>query len=314
MPARQQAAASWRSNKCSCGQGQARLTVTRSTDARQQLPSRKIERPVDAIGATQRHAAALAARRADSADQRRLLTARAMPALPDVRAAPAAPVPSRPGGPRTPRRAGRGRAVRTRPRRLRPPAPRPRPPHRRPRRGRSRSARRRGPRASDRAGSGRRRRPPASAATRPASGAQSLATVSKASPSRTESTAIPCRPRSPRHQDRVAGTHAAGRTSTPAGTTPTPAVFTKSPSPLPRSTTLVSPVTMRTPTASPRRASTPPPGQRRHRQPFLQDRARAEPARPCAGHRQVVHRAVHGQRCRCRRRERTAAARRRCRW
>ena len=62
----------------------------------------------------------------------------------------------------------------------------------------------------------------------------------------------------------------------PGGTSPMPAVLMKMPSPLPRSTTLVSPVTIWTPTS---RAAV---GHRRHhaaerlhRQALLQDEARA---------------------------------------
>ena len=86
-----------------------------------------------------------------------------------------------------------------------------------------------------------------SASTAAATGAQSLTMgLAKASPSRTAITATPCCPMGP-----LTSTASPGRTSVaPSGprarTTPTPLVCTKTPSPLPRSTTLVSPVTITT--------------------------------------------------------------------
>ena len=84
--------------------------------------------------------------------------------------------------------------------------------------------------------------------------------------------------------------------STPGGTRPTPAVLMNSLSALPRSTTLVSPVTICTPACS---------GRGRHRgddplqigqgQPLFDDEPGAEPQRPGAAHAQVVDRAADGQ-------------------
>jgi hypothetical protein len=61
--------------------------------------------------------------------------------------------------------------------------------------------------------------------------------------------AIPWRPRSPLTSTASPGTTRVGEISIPGGTRPTPAVLMKMPSPLPRSTTLVSPVMIRTPAA-----------------------------------------------------------------
>ncbi len=75
---------------------------------------------------------------------------------------------------------------------------------------RSRSGPWRARRASGRAGSGRSTPPSSSAATRPASGAQSLSTgVSNARPSRTDRTAMPWRPTSPERSTASPATHPA---------------------------------------------------------------------------------------------------------
>ena len=84
-----------------------------------------------------------------------------------------------------------------------------------------------------------------------ASGAQSLSIeLSNSNPSRTAMIAMPCRPRSPPTITASPGRTDEGRMSSPCSIVPTPAVLTKTPSPLPRSTTFVSPVTITTPAAS----------------------------------------------------------------
>ena len=99
-------------------------------------------------------------------------------------------------------------------------------------------------------------------------------------------------------QNRVARpARCAGRCVSRCSTTPMPAVLMNIPSPLPLSTTLVSPVTSWTPAACRRRrmdASTALQGL--HRQAFFQDERRAQIQRPRAAHRQVVDRAVDRQR------------------
>ena len=78
--------------------------------------------------------------------------------------------------------------------------------------------------------------------------------------------------------------------------TPMPAVLMKIPSPLPLSTTLVSPVTSCTPAALAASAHAfHHRAERLHRKPFLQDETRAQVKRPRAAHGQVVDRAVHRQ-------------------
>ncbi len=78
-------------------------------------------------------------------------------------------------------------------------------------------------------------------------GAESLSTFpSNVNPSRTLSTATPWEPRSPLTRIASPDWINVGSTRTPAGTRPTPDVLMKIPSPLPRSTTLVSPVTIGT--------------------------------------------------------------------
>ena len=116
-------------------------------------------------------------------------------------------------------------------------------------------------------------------------------------------------------QHRVARPDAArARSARSCSTMPMPAVLMKMPSPLPRSTTFVSPVTSCTPAAARpplhRRDDAP---QRLHRQPLFEDEARAQIERPRAAHRQVVDRAVDRQRADVAARERTAAGRRRSR-
>ncbi len=74
-----------------------------------------------------------------------------------------------------------------------------------------------------------------------------------------------------------------------------PAVLMKMPSPLPRSTTFVSPVTIRTPTPGAAAIEATTRCSDFHRQPFFEDEARAEIKRFRPGHRQVVDRAEDGQ-------------------
>ena len=75
-----------------------------------------------------------------------------------------------------------------------------------------------------------------------------------------------------------------------------PAVLMNTPSPLPRSTTFVSPVTIRTPTSSAaRRIEATIRSQRLQRQALFENEARAQGQRPRPGHGQVVDRAVDGQ-------------------
>ena len=61
---------------------------------------------------------------------------------------------------------------------------------------------------------------------------------------------MPCRPTSPDTSTTSPGDTRSGRRSTPGGIRPMPDVVMKMPSPLPRSTTLVSPVTSATPHAA----------------------------------------------------------------
>ena len=115
---------------------------------------------------------------------------------------------------------------------------------------RSRPARWRDRRASGRAGNGRRIPPSIRARTGSTSGAQSLSMAdSKPSPSRVAITAMPWRPMSPLTITASPGRTLCGSIGARARIRPTPAVLMNSPSALPRSTTLVSPVTMRTPAA-----------------------------------------------------------------
>ena len=109
--------------------------------------------------------------------------------------------------------------------------------------------------------------------------------------------ATPCRPRSPLSRITSPGSTRAGEISMPGGTQPMPAVLMKMPSPLPRSTTLVSPVTIRTPAAwAASRHRRHHAAERFHRQPLFENEARAEIGRLGPGHRQVVDRAADGQR------------------
>ena len=83
---------------------------------------------------------------------------------------------------------------------------------------------------------------------------------------------------------------------TSSGTRPMPEVVMNIPSPLPRSTTLVSPVTRATPAsahaAAHRRHDAPQVGER---QPFFEDERGREEQRPRAADGEIVHRAVHRQ-------------------
>ena len=82
-------------------------------------------------------------------------------------------------------------------------------------------------------------------------GAQSLSiVVPNFSPSRQLVTAMPCTPMSPLTSATSPTRARAGEMSTPSGMTPMPAVLMKTPSPLPLSTTFVSPVTSCTPATS----------------------------------------------------------------
>ncbi len=84
---------------------------------------------------------------------------------------------------------------------------------------------------------------------------------------------------------------------TSSGTTPMPVVLMNRPSPLPFSTTLVSPVTMATPACRGRsrhRCRDPP--QVSVRETFFENECRAQKQRPRTAHRQIVHRPVHRQR------------------
>jgi fused signal recognition particle receptor len=86
------------------------------------------------------------------------------------------------------------------------------------------------------------------AATSVCSAAVSLSiVVSKLSDSRSDITAMPWSPSVPETSTTSPGRALAPPIWRPGGTTPTPVVLMKTPSPLPRSTTLVSPVTMGTP-------------------------------------------------------------------
>ena len=109
--------------------------------------------------------------------------------------------------------------------------------------------------------------------------------------------AMPCRPRSPLTSTASPGRPGRGEMSIPGGTRPMPAVLMKMPSPLPRSTTLVSPVTIcdarRVGRRAHRRHDA---AERLHGQPLFQDEARAEVKRPRPGHRQVVDGPVDRQR------------------
>src|SRR4029434_8594540 len=69
---------------------------------------------------------------------------------------------------------------------------------------------------------------------------------SNSRPSRTDRTAIPCEPRSPLTMTTSPGHTDCGPTVEGATTTPTPLVLMNNPSPLPLSSTFVSPVTMET--------------------------------------------------------------------
>ena len=98
-------------------------------------------------------------------------------------------------------------------------------------------------------------------------------------------------------EDRIAGRDAArAKSRRPAGTQPMPAVLMKMPSPLPRSTTLVSPVTIRTPAS---RAASAIEATTRRSVSIGSPSSRMKPAlrysRLRPGHRQVVDRAVDGQ-------------------
>jgi hypothetical protein len=81
--------------------------------------------------------------------------------------------------------------------------------------------------------------------------------------------------------------------STPSGTTPTPVVVMKTPSPLPRSTTLVSPVTTGTPASLAARAMlSTMRAQVRERQALLEDESGGEVERTGPRHGHVVDGAV----------------------
>lgn len=83
------------------------------------------------------------------------------------------------------------------------------------------------------------------------SGAASVSTVVwKAMPSRCETIAMPWSPIVPLTSTLSPGRQLRPLSSMPAGTRPTPAVLMKTPSACPRSTTLVSPVTMETPASA----------------------------------------------------------------
>ena len=83
----------------------------------------------------------------------------------------------------------------------------------------------------------------------------------------------------------------------PAGITPMPAVLMNSLSAAPRSTTLVSPVTIVTPARSAmRRMLSGDATQRFHRQAFLQHHAAGQEQRTRAADREVVHRAGNRER------------------
>ena len=122
--------------------------------------------------------------------------------------------------------------------------------------------------------------------------------VSNSRPSRTDMMAMPCSAISPLSRITTSpGRARAGAISTPSGTSPMPVVLMNMPSPLPRSTTLVSPVTIGTP-APPRGR---PHGlhdapQVVHGQALLEDEAGRQGQRPRPAHGQVVDRAVHRQR------------------
>ena len=86
------------------------------------------------------------------------------------------------------------------------------------------------------------------AATRPCKAAVSdRKSVPKASDSRSDITAMPWSPMVPETMMRSPGRARSPEICRPCATTPTPVVVMKTPSPLPASTTLVSPVTMGTP-------------------------------------------------------------------
>ena len=134
-------------------------------------------------------------------------------------------------------------------------------------------------------------------ATRSCSGAESLRTVVPNSrPSRQLITATPCTPMSPLTITTSPTVARSGRMSTSGARTPMPAVFTKTPSPLPLSTTLVSPVTSLTPALAGRLTeSLGHPTQLGQLGALRDDEGRGEEQRCRPGHRQVVDRAVDGK-------------------
>jgi hypothetical protein len=82
---------------------------------------------------------------------------------------------------------------------------------------------------------------------------------------------------------------------TPSGSTPTPVVVMKTPSPLPRSTTLVSPVTTGTPASFAARAMDSTMREVGQRKAFFEDEAGGKIQRLRAHHGDVVDRAMHRQ-------------------
>ena len=161
----------------------------------------------------------------------------------------------------------------------------------------ARSARSTARRASGRACSGCRGHASSIASARPVSGAVSLSrTVSNSSPSRTDMMAMPWSPSVPETRMRSPGRAARIDSDRPSGTMPMPEVVMKTWSPLPRSTTLVSPVTSATPASSHAcRIERDDPLQVGQRQPLFEDERRRQEQRPGAADGQVVDRAMHRQ-------------------
>ena len=162
---------------------------------------------------------------------------------------------------------------------------------------RSRPAWRRPRRASDRAWRGcagrRRARRPRARAAAPC---RSRSRPRTSSPSRCERIATPWSPIGPESSTASPGRTLRDDRSTPGGTMPMPEVLTKILSPLPRPTTFVSPVTIRTPARSAaRRADSTTRRRSASGQPLLEDEGEGqrERLRPADG--EVVHRAVDGQ-------------------
>ena len=119
---------------------------------------------------------------------------------------------------------------------------------------------------------------------------------SNSSPSRCERMATPWSPIGPESSTTSPGRTLRDDRSTPGGTMPMPEVLMKILSPLPRPTTFVSPVTIRTPARSAAcRADSTTRRRSPSGQPLLEDEGERQRERLRAADGEVVHRAVHGQ-------------------